>query len=52
VSATGCGADTLASSVREVVLGAVPELVDVEATRAPPVTSAFIPLDSVRRRTP
>jgi hypothetical protein len=47
VSAGGCGTSGLVSSVREIVLGSVPDLADVEAKQG---TSAFIPLEALHRQ--
>lgn len=49
VTASGCGADALSSSVRDIVLGEAPDLAEVSATRPEPAP-AFIPLGSLRRQ--
>lgn len=48
VTASGCGSQGLSSSVRDIVLGAAPELVGVETAESAP--AAFIPVDSLHRR--
>lgn len=48
VASGGCGSQDLASSVQDIVLGAAPELVGVEAVKPPPVT--FIPVGAVKRK--
>lgn len=50
VTAGGCGSEGLSSSVRDIVLGAAPDLVAVETVESAPGAHAFIPVDSLRRR--
>lgn len=50
VTAGGCDSQGLSSSVRDIVLGAAPDLVAVETAESAPGTNAFIPVDSLRRR--
>ncbi len=49
VTASGCGSQGISESVRDMVLGAAPELDGVEAT-SQVSTSTFIPLEALHRQ--
>lgn len=48
VTASGCGSRELNRSIREIILGAAPELTEVDATSSAP--AAFIPLGALHRK--